>query len=102
MVADTTGDSLLVYDTSGRGTLLHTLPAPSRPYGLAYDSTRRQLWVTLTGANRIARYDAGPDGLRESGTWPTVQDAYSVAIDEPSGTVVIVGEKQAQLQFLTP
>ena len=41
-------------------------------------------------------------GLTADGSWPTVQDAYSIAVDTGTGAVLVVGEKTAQLQLITP
>jgi hypothetical protein len=102
VVADTTGGALLLDAVTGHGKQLARVALAAQPYGLAYDSVRRQLWVTQTGTNTLVRFDVTPHGLTRTGSWPTVQDAYSVAVDTATGSVLVVGEKQAQLELITP
>lgn len=100
MVSDTTGGALLLYDVTGKPRATGSVPVPDRPYGLAYDPTRQLLFVTATGANRLLAFRVRGGTLTPAGSWPTVRDAYAVAVDAASRTVVVVGEYGAQLQLL--
>ncbi len=126
-VADTSGDAVLRYDvppTSGAATPDAATPgqagtpAPAvtsavpreagrtavggRPYGLAYDARRQLLYVTATARNLLLRFQVTPTGLVPDGTWPTVRDAYSVAVVPQTGQVVVAGESGSQLQVVDP
>jgi hypothetical protein len=102
VVTDTSGDQLLVYDIGGNPQLARRIPLAGKPYGTAFDARRNRLWITATGANLLIGYDVTPNGLVRAVSYPTVRDAYSVAVDSTSGTVVVVGESGAQLQFIHP
>lgn len=102
VVTDTTGGALLIYDISGHGRKVQSVALPDQPYGTAYDATRHRLWITATGANLLVSYDVTDHGLVQLATYPTVRDAYAVAVDSHSGAVVVVGTSGAQLQLLQP
>lgn len=100
VVTDTSGDQLLVYDVGVHPRLLRRVPLAGKPYGTAFDARRGRLWITATADNLLVGYDLTPNGLVRAASYPTVRNAYSVAVDSASGTVVVAGESGAQLQFL--
>jgi DNA-binding beta-propeller fold protein YncE len=91
-VADTDGGAMLAFRVGAHGPRqVATVPVGSRPYGVAYDSRRSTLWVTLTGSDQLV-------GLRLRGTvvtsrvsYATVRQPNSVAVAESTGEVVITG-----------
>ena len=101
-VADTTGGALLRYDVTGTPRQTASVPLPGRPYGMAYDSVRGLVYLTATADNLLVRYRLTPDGLQRLGTYPTVRDAYDVAVAPATGQVVVAGESGSELQLLDP
>ncbi len=95
VVADTDGGALVVTRVAGTPAVLATVPAPGKPYGLAFDATRRRLWVALSATNRLQRFDlTGPPEaptLEARGTVATVRQPNSVAVWPRTGRVVVVG-----------
>lgn len=89
-VADTEGNALLVYSLNPRPVLTARLPLPGGPYGLALDTTRARLWVTLPGLNQVAEIAANRQPV-ELGRFATVRQPNSVAVDLRSGRVFVAG-----------
>ncbi|MBO0694367.1 MAG: hypothetical protein J2P58_15790, partial [Acidimicrobiaceae bacterium] len=72
----------------------------SRPYGLAFDSARDTLWVTLTGTNQLVGLHLSGDQVLRRTTDTTVRQPNSVAVVPGSGSVVVTGSTpQGQVQF---
>ncbi len=101
-VADTSGGALIRYDVSGTPRQAGSVPLPGRPYGMALDEARQLVYVTATERNELVQLRVTPDGLEQVRTWPTVQDAYDVAVVPSTGRVVVAGELASQLQLLDP
>jgi DNA-binding beta-propeller fold protein YncE len=101
-VTDTTGDALLRYDVRGTPRQTATVPLAGRPYGTAYDAERGLLYITATATNTLVQYRVTPEGLQQLRTWPTVRDAYSVAVAPRTGRVLVAGESGSQLQLIDP
>jgi DNA-binding beta-propeller fold protein YncE len=102
VVTDTDGGQLLRYEVAGTPQQAGSLPLPGRPYGTAYDAVRRRLFVTATARNLLVEYRVTPAGLEQLATFPTVVDAYSVAVAPATGRVVVAGESGSQLQLVDP
>ncbi len=105
VVADTRGDALLTYDlggASGPPRQLRRQPVPGKPYGLAVDATRHQLWVALSATNVLVRFRVDAAGLTELARFPTVRQPNSLAVDESTGVVYVAGGTDGDLQILTP
>jgi hypothetical protein len=100
VVADTLGGRLLVYDVTGKPRMTASISVPGQPYGLTFDPARDEVWVTRTGGNVVECYAITKAGLVLRHTYATVQNAYSVAVDEKTATVLIAGENPARLQLL--
>lgn len=98
VVVDTRGDAMSSYSQALKA--LHRVELPGKPYGVAYDAVRDEVWVTLTSRNEVVRL-AGTD-LHETGRWPTVQQPNTVGVDTATGAVVIAGRTNGDLQLLTP
>lgn len=100
-VTDTSGDGLLVYTLRPRVDLVRRVRLPGGPYGIALDSARARLWVTLPGANRLVELPAHgrPHVLR---TFPTVQQPDTVAVDRTTGRVFVTGKIAGVVQVIDP
>ena len=102
LVTDTTGGALLRYRVDGTPRLVGTTKLPGQPYGTAYDSRARRAFITATATNELVAYDVSRDGLREVRRWPTVRNAYCVAVVAATGRLVVASESESQLQFIDP
>ena len=102
LVADTSGGALLRYDLTGAPRQSASSPLPGRPYGMAYDAPRGLVYVTATERNLLVQYRVTPDGLEQLATFPTVRDAYDVAVVPATGRVVVAGELESVLQLIDP
>ena len=90
--ADTDGGAVFVERIDPQLVRIAKIDAPGKPYGLAYDATRRRLYVTLTGANLLRLVDVSdPTKPRILGDVPTVRQPNSVAVDPRSGNVLVTG-----------
>lgn len=102
LVTDTSGGGLLLYDVVGRPRQTGAEPLPGRPYGTAYDATRQRVFVTATQDNLLVEYRWDGSRLQRVASFPTVRDAYSVAVVPATGRVVIAGESGSELQLVDP
>jgi DNA-binding beta-propeller fold protein YncE len=102
VVADTNGGALLFDQVTGTPRQLAVTRRLGRPYGLAYDPVRHELWVTATADNLLVGYHVGATGLTEVASYPTVQDAYSVAVDPATGRVFVAGVTASVVQIIAP
>jgi DNA-binding beta-propeller fold protein YncE len=90
--ADTDAGAVFVERIDPQITQVGRIDAPDKPYGLAYDSQRRRLYVTLTAANLMRVIDLSDAAQpRILGDVPTVQQPNSVAVEPRSGAVLITG-----------
>lgn len=93
-VVDTRGDALLEV-RSDPLRIRRRRSLPGAPYGIAVDSPRGRLWVTLTESNTVARL---PGAFRV----PTVRQPNSVAVDERTGRVFVASRADGTLQAFDP
>ncbi|MGX6448208.1 YncE family protein, partial [Patulibacter sp. S7RM1-6] len=101
-VADTTGRAILIFEWDGKELqLTRRQYLSSEPYGIALDSERERLWVTLPRQNRLVELRARR-GSRTGRTFPTVQQPQTVAVDAGDGTVWVTGATHGELQRLRP
>lgn len=103
-VADTSGDAILAYAVDPNLRLVDRINTPAPPYGLALDTVRRQLWITLPSRNRVLRYRVPKVGgsVRGVGGFPTVRQPNTVAVDPASGRVFIASRTSDRLQYFDP
>ena len=101
-VTDTRGDAVLVYGARPELEQLDRVSLPGSPYGIAIDSERDRLWVTLTATNRVVQYALESDTLREIASYPTVRRPKSVTVNPATGRVFIAGGADGELQILDP
>ena len=102
LVTDTTGGRLFRYSIDGIPRQVESFALPGRPYGTAYDAKRGRIFITATERNELVQLALTPTGLRFVHTYPTVRDAYSVAVDGASGRVFVTSEIDSTLQTLDP
>lgn len=104
--ADTDGGGVFIERIDPQITEVARIDAPGKPYGLAYDSQRRRLYVTLTESNQVRVIDvADPRASRVLGDLPTVQQSNSVAADPRSGAVLVTGSNpdgSGSIQIIPP
>lgn len=102
-VADTRGDAVLVYEARPELRQVSRISVPGgSPYGLAIDSERGHLWVTLTAENRLVQYDITLDAPRRVRSYPTVRGANSVTVNPDTGLVYVAGAANNELQVINP
>ena len=104
--ADTDGGAVLIERIDPEITPVARIDAPDKPYGMAYDSQRHRLYVTLTASNVLRDIDVSdPTKPRTLGGVPTVQQPNSAAVDPRSGAVLVTGSDPggaSSLQIITP
>ena len=101
-VTDTGGDALLVYGTDPEPLLLDRANIVGSPYGIAIDEKRDRIWVTATGRNRLLELEITDLAPRLVDSFPTVRQPNSVAVDERTGAVVVVGRDDGDVQIIDP
>lgn len=105
-VADTGGDAILVYEGApedgGEPRLVDRANIADSPYAMRVDLTRDMLWVTRTGANRVVGLDVSDVSPSIINSFPTVRQPNSVAVDESSGKVIVVGRVNGEVQIFDP
>jgi DNA-binding beta-propeller fold protein YncE len=99
-VTDTQGGGLLVFATRPKLELTRRVFLPGGPYGLAVDSTRHRLWVTLTARNELVSLPAN-GRPRPLVRLPTVRRPDRVAVDSATGTVAVTGRDADVLQLIS-
>jgi hypothetical protein len=97
LVADTRGESLLVFGTDPL-ILRQRYPVHDAPYGLAGSS--RLAWVSQTAVNTVVGYDLATGIPVEKVRYRTVQQPNSLAFDEASGTLYVVSGSGAGVQVI--
>ena len=102
LVTDTSGGALLLYDVAGKPRQTQSVRLPGRPYGAAYDASRSRVFISATAGNLLVEYRLQRGRLTRVATFPTVRDAYSVAVVPSTGRVVVAGESGSVLQLLDP
>lgn len=102
-VADTRGGAVLVYEARPEPGRVASVPLPGgSPYGLAVDSEREQLWVTLTSENSLVQFDISGATPREMDRFPTVRQPNTVAVNPETGSVFVTGSAEGEIQILDP
>lgn len=103
-VADTQGAKVLVYEAGTQGVrqVGAVSTGGAAPYGLAVDSARARLYVTLTATNELASFRIDGRRLVSDRRWATVRQPNDVVVDPSSGRVIVAGTAAGQLQLLDP
>jgi DNA-binding beta-propeller fold protein YncE len=100
-VVDTRADRLLTYSVARPAQPVWT-SLPGSPYGIAYDTVRDRLWVTLTGKNELVGLDVSGSAPREIARLRTVRQPNTVAVDSATGRVFVAGRTEGQLELIDP
>ena len=87
LVADTRGESLLVFSTDPL-MLRQRYPVRQAPYGLV--GSTRLAWVSQTAINSVVGYDLATGIPVEKVRFPTVRQPNSLAFDDATGTLYVV------------
>jgi DNA-binding beta-propeller fold protein YncE len=101
-VADTQGESVLVFSTQPRLEFIGRVPLAGAPYGLALDAQRKHLWVTLTASSTLVELDVSTPATRKLAMLPAVRQPNSVAVDPATGAVYVTGTAAGELQVIKP
>ena len=92
-MTDAIGGSVLVFSTRPELHLVRRYGLEGKPWAIAHDAQRRRLWVTLSGADRLAEMTTGRR-IRKLRDQPTVAQPTAVAVD--AGGVTVRGRGGAQ------
>lgn len=104
-VADTQGDAVIEFRVSpGRQQPVEVgrVAVEGAPYGLAVDARRQRLWVTSTARNLLVEMALDAGGLEEVGSYPTVRQPNTVAVDERTGAVFVASRTDGEIQRIEP
>ncbi|MGI9048554.1 MAG: Vgb family protein [Rubrobacteraceae bacterium] len=102
-VTDTRGGVVLVYQTRPELKQVARISLPGgSPYGIAVDTQRKHLWVTLTAKNRLIEYDLRDGSPRQVASYPTVRQPNSVTVNPATGRVFVAGRTEGVLQMIDP
>ncbi|WP_157183300.1 YncE family protein [Sciscionella marina] len=88
LLTDARSNQLLAFAT-GPVLMRQRYPVGKTPFGIAFDPTRKLIWVTVTGTNEVAGYAVGHGEPELKYRFPTVGSPDSVAVDPRSGTVLV-------------
>jgi DNA-binding beta-propeller fold protein YncE len=102
LVVDTGGDRILTFESTPRLRQIRSTALPGTPYGVAYDSVRDRLWVTLTGRNQVVGLDLASDTPTVVATIPTVRQPNTVAVDAATGRIFVAGRADGSVQLVDP
>jgi len=101
-VADTRGGALLSFTARPRLRLLSRVAVPGRPYGLAIDTVRNRLWLTVTAADRVDEFDLGATTPRRIAAFATARQPNTVAVDSSDGRVFIAAAAPGTVEIFDP
>jgi sugar lactone lactonase YvrE len=96
VVVDTRGNAVTLYSPALK--VLRRVELTGTPYGLAYDGVRDQVWITLTGTNRVVCLEA--TALTELRSEATVRQPNTVGVDSSTGTVVVASRSDGLLELI--
>ena len=102
-VADTQGDAVLVFASSGE--TIHQVSRKwvgAAPYGLATDTRHDRMYVTATASNQLLSFRIDGPRLIPDRRWPTPRQPNSVAADPDTGRVYVAGAADGVIQVLAP
>ncbi|MGA7397712.1 MAG: YncE family protein [Solirubrobacterales bacterium] len=97
-VADTEGDQLLRFSVGSDPEQVDSVAAAGTPYGIAVDSRRERVWVTLTATNQLAGYRIDGPTMQRFATYPTIRQPNSVTVNPESGNVFVASRTEGQIQ----
>jgi DNA-binding beta-propeller fold protein YncE len=99
-VIDTRGGAVLLYELQPTIQQIGKVELPGTPYGVAYDSVRDRLWVTLTARNEVIglNLDAATPVLATP--LPTVRQPNTIAVDSSTGRLFVTGTAEGVLEII--
>jgi len=97
LVADTRGESLLVFGTTPL-MLRQQAPVRGAPYGIV--GTSKLAWVSQTATNSVVGYDLSTGIPVEKVRYRTVQQPDVLSFDERTGTLFVVSGSGAGVQVI--
>ena len=92
-VTDAIGGSVLVFGTRPELHLVRRYGLSGTPWAIVHDERRRRLWVTLSGADRVAELTTGRR-IRRLRDYPAVEQPSAVAVD--GAAVQVRGRDEVQ------
>jgi DNA-binding beta-propeller fold protein YncE len=99
-VIDTRGGAVLLYAFQPAIRQIRRVELPGTPYGVAYDSVRDRLWVTLTARNEVIGINLGADPPMLTTPLPTVRQPNTVAVDSSTGRLFVTGTAEGVLEII--
>jgi DNA-binding beta-propeller fold protein YncE len=101
-VIDTRGNAVLTFETKPRLRQIGRLKLAGTPYGVAIDTARHRLWVTLTATNQLVELAATATVIRVIATFPTGQQPNTVAVDPIDGRVFVANAGNGTVELIDP
>jgi DNA-binding beta-propeller fold protein YncE len=104
IATDTRGNQVLVFqpNPSGPPTQVGAVPQPGGPYGITYDPVRDRVWVASSGTNEVIGYDMTDPQPKPVARFPTVQNPYTLGVDQTTGRLFVAGVTGGVIQVLAP
>lgn len=99
-VADTEGDAILVIEVDPEPQIVDRANVPGKPYGIAIDNRNDRLWVTQTALNQVVELELTDRAPKELRSFPTIQQANTVAVDPVRNLVYLAGRANGDLQAI--
>lgn len=106
----TSGHRMVVTDTRG-GRLyvvgldplkvLSSYPLPGSPYGIIDDPETGDIWVTLTGSNKLIGFSFETNTPKKIAEYDTVRQPDTVAISPDGRTLWVTGTRDGVVQRIT-
>lgn len=94
--SDTAGNQLLVYTTAPVVRLHQAYPVDQSPWALAYDETRKLVWVSSTATNTVTGYDIASGEPVAKANFTSAANLNSL-VALPDGQLVSSSTDQQQL-----
>lgn len=102
LVVDTRADRLLTFEVTPRLRQIRSTALAGTPYGIAYDSVRDRVWVTLTERNQVVGLDLAAGAPAVVASFPTVRQPNTVAVDSTTGRVFVASRTDGLVQLVDP
>lgn len=104
IATDTRGNQVLVFqpNPSGPPTQVGAIPQPGGPYGITYDPVRDRVWVASSGTNEVIGYDMTAPQPKPVARVATVQNPYTLGVDQTTGRLLVAGVTGGVIQVISP
>lgn len=100
VVADTRGGRLYVVGLDPL-EVLGSYDLPGSPYGIIDDPATGNVWVTLTGRNKLMGFSLASDTPKKIAEYDTVRQPDTVAVSPGSHTLWVTGTRDGVIQRIT-